>query len=61
LSIKHTDLTAAPKFGSSVDTSFIENVAEVDDNEVIMILNLKKIFEQDELVDIVKLDKQEEN
>lgn len=55
LSIKHSALTEAPKFGSSVDTSFIENVAQIDKN-VVMILNLKKIFEQDELVDISQID-----
>ncbi len=58
LSIKHSDLTAAPRFGTSVDTSFIENVAEIDE-EVIMILNLKKIFEQDELVEIVKIENED--
>jgi len=55
LSIKHSALTEALKFGSSVDTSFIENVAQIDKN-VVMILNLKKIFEQDELVDISQID-----
>jgi purine-binding chemotaxis protein CheW len=58
LSIKHSNLTAAPRFGTSVDTSFIENVAEIDE-EVIMILNLKKIFEQDELVEIVKIENED--
>lgn len=55
LSIKHSLLTDPPKFGSSVDTSFIENVAQID-KSVVMILNLKKIFEQDELVEIAKMD-----
>lgn len=56
LSIKSSDLTDAPQFGSNVDTSFIENVAEVDGDEVIMILNLKKIFENDEFVQISKME-----
>jgi hypothetical protein len=43
-----------------VDTSFIEHVAEVNDH-VIMILNLKRIFEQDELVDIASIEKTQEN
>lgn len=55
LSIKHSALTEPPKFGASVDTSFIENVAQID-KSVVMILNLKKIFEQDELVDIAQMD-----
>ena len=56
LSIPNSKLTDSPKFGSSVDTSFIEKVAEVD-NDVIIILNLKKIFESDELIDISSLHK----
>lgn len=60
LSLNQSQLTEAPKFGTSVDTSFIENVAEVDEN-VIMILNLKKIFEQDELVDISSMEQKQEN
>ena len=42
LSIGASGLTEAPRFGTHVDTSFIENVAEVNNN-VIMILNLKRI------------------
>ena len=60
LSIKHSALTEPPKFGASVDTSFIEKVAQIDKN-VIMILNLKKIFEQDELVDITQIEKNEDD
>ena len=59
LSIKHDNLTQPPRFGTSVDTSFIENVAEVN-KDVVMILNLKKIFEHDELVNITKIEKKEE-
>ncbi len=60
LSIKHLALTQPPKFGESVDTSFIENVAQVD-KDVIMILNLKKIFEQDELIDITQIKKSQDD
>jgi len=60
LSVSATQLTDAPRFGASVDTSFIENVAEINDH-VIMILNLKRIFEQDELVDIASIEKTQEN
>ena len=58
LSINQNQLTESPRFGTNVDTSFIENVAEVDEN-VIMILNLKKIFEQDEFADISSLEQEE--
>lgn len=60
LSLNASQLTDAPRFGTHVDTSFIENVAEVNDH-VIMILNLKRIFEQDELVDIAAMEKTQEN
>lgn len=60
LSLNASQLTEPPRFGTHVDTSFIENVAEVNDS-VIMILNLKRIFEQDELVDIVAIEKNQEN
>ncbi len=60
LSLNASQLTDAPRFGTHVDTSFIENVAEVNDH-VIMILNLKRIFEQDELVDIASIEKAQEN
>ncbi|MEA2092148.1 MAG: chemotaxis protein CheW [Campylobacterota bacterium] len=45
------DLSEPPKFGSHIDTSFIRNVAEVDKN-VILILDMEKIFEEDELTKI---------
>jgi purine-binding chemotaxis protein CheW len=60
LSIKLSELTDPPKFGTSVDTSFIEKVAQIDKN-VIMMLNLKKIFEQDELVDISQMESKQDD
>ncbi|MBE0497189.1 MAG: chemotaxis protein CheW [Campylobacterales bacterium] len=59
LSISAANLTEAPRFGTHVDTSFIENVAEVQDH-VIMILNLKRIFETNELIDITSIEKKQE-
>ncbi|MCK9257776.1 MAG: chemotaxis protein CheW [Sulfurospirillaceae bacterium] len=59
LTISKDRLTEAPKFGTHVDTSFIENVAEVGDG-VIMILNLKRIFEEDELAGISTIESKEE-
>ncbi len=49
-------ISDAPHFGSNIDTSFIENVAEVN-HDVIMLLNLEKIFEAEELLDIGKLER----
>ena len=60
LSIKNSALTQAPKFGENVDTSFIESVAQID-KDVIMILNLKKIFEQNELIDITQIKKSQDD
>ena len=60
LSIKLSELTDPPKFGTSVDTSFIEKVAQID-KSVVMMLNLKKIFEQDELVDISQIERKEDD
>ena len=52
-------ISEAPRFGSNIDTSFIDKVAEVG-GDVIMLLNLKKIFEPQELLEIGKLEKEEE-
>lgn len=59
LSIDDEHISDAPHFGSNIDTSFIENVAEVDDH-VIMLLNLERIFEPEELLDISKLEQHHE-
>lgn len=58
LTLDDEHISDAPKFGSNIDTSFIENIAEVD-NDVIMLLNLEKIFEPQELLEISKLEKDE--
>jgi len=63
LSLDEEHISEAPRFGSNIDTSFIENVAEIED-DVIMLLNLEKIFEAEELLDIRSLEtkhKEEEN
>lgn len=44
-------LSEPPKFGSHIDTSFIQSVAEVG-TDVILILDMEKIFEDDELTQI---------
>jgi purine-binding chemotaxis protein CheW len=53
-------ISEAPRFGSNIDTSFIENVAEVDDG-VVMLLNLERIFEPEELLEIGKLEKEDKD
>jgi len=58
LTIDEKNISEAPRFGSNIDTSFIENVAEIDGG-VIMLLNLEKIFEAQELLDISKLESEE--
>lgn len=60
LSIDKKHISEAPHFGSGIDTSFIENMAEVDD-DVIMLLNLEKIFEEQELLDISELESNEKH
>lgn len=58
LSIDSKNISEAPSFGGGIDTSFVESVAEVD-SEVIMLLNLERIFEAEELLNISKLEKEE--
>jgi purine-binding chemotaxis protein CheW len=48
LSIDTEDLSEPPKFGTNVNTDFIKNMARVE-NEVIMVLDLEKLFEAEEL------------
>ena len=48
-SIDSSNLGAAPKFGSNVDTDFICSMAQIEEN-VVMILDVLKLFESDELV-----------
>ena len=54
LSIDKDNISSPPKFGANIDTSFIENVAEVGDS-VVMLLNLERIFETEELLDTSRL------
>ena len=54
LSLNNDHLVSPPKFGSNVDTSYIDKIAEVGE-DVVMILNMKEIFESDELIDIKEL------
>lgn len=54
LIIEDEHLAKSPQFDASIDTSFIRSVAEVDET-VIMILDVEKIFETNELSGIKSL------
>lgn len=53
-SIDAAHLGVAPKFGSHVDTDFICSMAQIEEN-VVMILDLLKLFEADELVTLEQI------
>ena len=53
-SIDSTHLGAAPKFGSNVDTDFICSMAQIEEN-VVMILDVLKLFEADELMSLEQM------
>ncbi len=48
LSIDTEDFSEPPKFGTNVNTDFIKNIARVGE-EVVMVLDLEKLFEAEEL------------
>ena len=53
-SIDSSNLGAAPKFGSNVDTDFICSMAQIEEN-VVMILDVLKLFEADELISLEEI------
>ena len=53
-SIDSSSLSEPPKFGNSIDTDFICSVAQIED-QVVMILDVLKLFEADELVSIEQI------
>jgi len=55
-SIDAAHLGEAPKFGNSVDTDFICAMAQIEEN-VVMILDVLKLFEADELVSLEQIQK----
>ncbi len=48
LTIDEASISEPPKFGTNINTDFIKNIARVSDM-VIMILDLEKLFEAEEL------------
>lgn len=55
-SIDSSNLSEPPKFGNSVDTDFICSMAQMEEN-VVMILDVLKLFEADELITIEEIQK----
>lgn len=53
-SIDASNLSEPPKFGSHVDTDFICSMAQIEEN-VVMILDVLKLFEADELVSLEEI------
>ncbi len=56
ISINTDHISDAPDFGTSIDTTFISGIAEVDEG-VIMILDLKNIFDHNELTLVGQMEK----
>ena len=56
-SIDSSNLSEPPKFGSSIDTDFICSMAQMGEN-VVMILDVLKLFEADELISLEQIQKQ---
>ena len=57
-SIDTARLSDPPKFGSNIDTDFICSMAQIDEN-VVMILDLIKLFKADELVSLEQIQMRE--
>lgn len=53
-SIDSAHLSEPPKFGSHIDTDFICSMAQIEEN-VVMILDVLKLFEADELVNLEQI------
>ncbi|ADR34617.1 CheW protein [Sulfuricurvum kujiense DSM 16994] len=55
-SIDSTALSEPPRFGNNIDTDFICSMAQMEEN-VVMILDVLKLFEADELVSLEQIQK----
>jgi len=53
-SIDSANLSEPPKFGNNIDTDFICSMAQMDEN-VVMILDVLKLFEADELISLEQI------
>lgn len=57
-SIDSANLSEPPKFGNNIDTDFICSMAQMEEN-VVMILDVLKLFEADELISLEQIQKTE--
>jgi purine-binding chemotaxis protein CheW len=55
-SIDSAALSEPPKFGNNIETDFICSMAQMDEN-VVMILDVLKLFEADELISLEQIQK----
>jgi len=55
-SIDSTALSEPPRFGNNIDTDFICSMAQMEEN-VVMILDVLKLFEADELISLEQIQK----
>jgi len=53
LNIQPEQMTEVPKYGTAIDTRFIENMAKIGE-EVLMIININKLFSEEEIEQIIK-------
>lgn len=58
ITINEDKISDAPDFGGGIDTTFISGVAEVEEG-VIMILDLKNIFDNNELTLVGQMEKKQ--
>ncbi len=56
LSVDAENISEPPKFGTNVNTDFIRNMVRVGDN-VVMVMDLERLFEADELAQLGSLGK----
>jgi len=59
-SIDSAHLSEPPKFGSHIDTDFICSMAQIEEN-VVMILDVLKLFEADELLSLEQIQQKQIN
>lgn len=59
-SIDAANLGVPPKFGGNIDTDFICSMAQIGEN-VVMILDVMKLFQEDELVSLEEIQKTQTN
>lgn len=57
-SIDSANLSEPPRFGNNIDTDFICSMAQMEEN-VVMILDVLKLFEADELISLEQIQKTE--